>query len=648
MNLTIYGHVNTQVLLYTKDGKYLENHMPGGAALINAIHNGQTKIGLEARETLTFPLVNEGENPARYRREYMKLHQYETANRGKYYAIAQYLGYREGESPTNICHFPTDDPAQAADLVIWDEGWGGLQIPKPEGKVLWASNKSLPDPEAFEGIKERCFLFIDIDVFRQAGAMITSQISWERSASELIWQLQTNEKLTYLLQAPHLLIPFAEDGAVYIVQEAGVLSAYLLLTHGDGEGDLREKIPGIFHHTFAVMTAALGHMFTDFMDGNLKADYLRNILEIGEGFMHSGYKVDTRFESIELQIKADAKDWAMFDIPISNHPQNGQACVNKSWTIADHLSDKLISDIAFDYVLNGTRVIDGLPQISFGALRTIDRWEIEAYQNIKKLIVDYVNNNQIRPLSIAVFGSPGSGKSFGVTQIAQNIFPDKIMQIGFNVSQFTSASDLTHAFQLVRDTILNGKIPLVFFDEFDSDRDGIALGWIKSFLMPMQDGKFKGENGIHPIGKCILAFAGGTAASFEEFIRPMESSDPKDIEHFKNIKGPDFVSRLRGTLSLFGPNPIDKYDKNYILRRALLLRGILEGKFDYKKNPHPVSESIVRAMLQVPTFKHGARSMEAIIDMSRIDHNKWEPSFLPSISQLSLHLDADAFLDLLL
>jgi len=48
-------------------------------------------------------------------------------------------------------------------------------------------------------------------------------------------------------------------------------------------------------------------------------------------------------------------------------------------------------------------------------------------------------------------------------------------------------------------------------------------------------------------------------------------------------------------------------------------------------------------MLNVPKFHHGARSMEAILDMSRIENGVWEPAALPFHSQLALHVDADAF-----
>ena len=262
-----------------------------------------------------------------------------------------------------------------------------------------------------------------------------------------------------------------------------------------------------------------------------------------------------------------------------------------------------------------------------------------------------------------MFGAPGSGKSFGVTQIAKSVLPGKAETLEFNVSQFTSLADLGAAFQKARDTILCGKLPLVFFDEFDSDRDGTPLGWVKSFLMPMQDGKFKDESGEHPLGKCILVFAGGTSTSYEEFIEPLgaetlmhdmlqavrNNEAEKIVEHriyeeFKKAKGPDFASRLRGTINVLGPNPQNESDKNYILRRALLLRSLCGQKLDFEKNPTPISPNIVRAMLHVPKYKHGTRSMEAILDMSRIENNAWEPASLPSYSQLSLHVDAEAFL----
>ena len=230
----------------------------------------------------------------------------------------------------------------------------------------------------------------------------------------------------------------------------------------------------------------------------------------------------------------------------------------------------------------------------------------------------------MRPLSIAVFGTPGSGKSFGVTEVAASIAPNLIEKIDFNLSQFQGVNDLIAAFHKVRDIVLNGKLPLVFFDEFDSTF-GENLGWLKYFLAPMQDGTFREGDSVHPIGKAIFVFAGGTSSTYEGFCGE-EIKDEDKIESFtntfKNAKGPDFVSRLRGYVNILGPNQTDKkWDQLFIIRRAMLLRSLLIRKAPYLINDNgeaQVDNGIIRALLKIPKFKHESRSMEAILEMSML------------------------------
>jgi len=621
--LSIHGHAATRVFTYTENGVYNEFTAPGGAALIAQILQGK---GLAEAAPLSDAHL----------REYLELSRHEDKSKKSYYAIGRRSGIKPGTA------YIYTAPAQCAIL------WGGHLDRFPvadETPVLWASNKGLPGKALFSEAAGVCFLMLDADVLRTAGAMISREISWERTATELVWQLQNNPMLTYLLQAPHILITFAEDGAVYIRRgEEGNLTANLILTHGGAEGSLRGKLPGQIDDAFIVMTSAAALQLKDVMNG-IKELRVLPILKSAEALMTAGYSIN-RLKNSEFDVLGadEAEDETAFEIPI----KPGQDAIDPDlWCISNSVSNRRIFDVAYEYVMEGAKVISGLPQLSFGALTTVDRWEIEAFQNIRNLIVGYANSDSIRPLSIAVFGSPGSGKSFGVTQIAKNVLPGKVEKLEFNVSQLTGQNDLSAAFHRVRDVILEGKLPLVFFDEFDSDREGLPLGWVKSFLMPMQDGKFKDESGEHPLGKCILVFAGGTAAGFEEFIQPMQSDDPDVQQAFKNIKGPDFVSRLRGTINVLGPNQKDENDKNYILRRALLLRSLCERKLDMKKGA-PISPNILWAMLLAPKYKHGARSMEAILDMSRIEGNVWEPVSLPFYSQLTLHVDADAFIKLVL
>jgi len=636
MNISIHGHASSSVYSYTRSGVFCERTVPDEALLLALqflIPSGQV-IADELPDALKDIFVDDGN---RYRRNYYDMRVYEGNKEQTSYTINRSLGYREGKLGTDIYTLPPSKPEEPIDLVVWDGGLGGLQIPKNCRSVLWASKKALPDKALFEKIAQNCFLFLDADVLRSGGAMISRQISWERTVTELIWQLKINPALSYLMTAPNMIITFAEDGAVYINNTDGEQDARLVLTHGGSEGMLREKSDGFFNNTFIGMVLAAFQLFLTDAGEMCKTENIRKMLEAVESLFVTGYVFAEDHQGVTAggERHRVARNWPAFDIPFEIDKAYNHLVVPSTWTIANNLGE--LYNVAFDYVLKGSEVIDGLPQLSFGAFTTIDRWEIEAYQDIRNLIIGYANNENTRPLSIAVFGSPGSGKSFGVTQIAQNVLTGKVEKLEFNVSQFTSLADLGTAFQKVRDTILGGKLPLVFFDEFDSDRDGQALGWIKSFLMPMQDGRFRDESGERPLGKCILVFAGGTASSFEGFV--------KQDEHFKNIKGPDFASRLRGTINILGPNPKDKKEQNYLLRRALLLRSLCERKLKFK-DIAPVSTDIIRAMLRIPKYKHGARSMEAILDMSRIEGNTWEPVSLPSYSQLALHVDAAAFIDL--
>jgi hypothetical protein len=79
-------------------------------------------------------------------------------------------------------------------------------------------------------------------------------------------------------------------------------------------------------------------------------------------------------------------------------------------------------------VLEGPEVaLQGVPWGQFGNLLTVDRQEIESYRSIRNLVGEYAGQKQVsRPLSIAVFGTPGSGKSFGVTEMAKSLLPGQI------------------------------------------------------------------------------------------------------------------------------------------------------------------------------------------------------------------------------
>jgi DNA polymerase III delta prime subunit len=308
------------------------------------------------------------------------------------------------------------------------------------------------------------------------------------------------------------------------------------------------------------------------------------------------------------------------------------------------------------------------PKARYGAYVTVDRDEIERINAIRNLILSYQGNpDDRRPLSIAVFGPPGSGKSFAIKQLAAELFGKQKAVLEFNLAQLDRLEDLHSAFHQVRDASIRGQTPLVFWDEFDSQ----GLRWLQQFLAPMQDAEFRAGNATHPLGKAIFVFAGGTSSTFAKFNRPADGS--AEWESFKGAKkGPDFISRLRGFVDIKGPNPIGRTDSEatgpqagrepqpqwddaargdaaHLMRRAITLRAILErdhpSLIDEATGLASVSPGVVRALLRVRSYLHGARSLESVVKMSALPRaSEFRAADLPSADQLGFHVTPD-FLD---
>src|ERR1019366_2689400 len=153
----------------------------------------------------------------------------------------------------------------------------------------------------------------------------------------------------------------------------------------------------------------------------------------------------------------------------------------------------------------------------------------------------------------------------------------------------------------------------------------------------------------HPIGKAIFVFAGGTSSRLSDFAR-------NESTEFRLAKGPDFASRLKGHVDIVGPDPRGgdpEADPYYRIRRAILLRSMLwnarRGLFTArdKIDRLTIDPGVLRAFLEVRSYRHGARSLETIVAMSTLHGaSRYERSALPAADQLNAHVDAREFLAL--
>lgn len=313
------------------------------------------------------------------------------------------------------------------------------------------------------------------------------------------------------------------------------------------------------------------------------------------------------------------------------------------------------------------------PYTEIGKIKMIDAQEINGFINLRKLIDKYLASREwSTPLPIAVFGRPGSGKSFSVKEIINSVDPGrKTDPLTFNLAQFSDVDQLTEAFHQVQDRALaSDEVPLVIFDEFDSSFGKGPLGWLKFFLAPMQDGLFRGKTGDYRVGRAIFLFSGGTSYTFQDFdsytFQDFDSTGKKfDITSEKEIqdssamrravKLDDFIGRLRGYLNVLGINPEDDQSPRSLfkLRRAILLRAQLEKlaepifRDEKEGRVANISTEVIKAFLETNKYKYGVRSMEAVIQMSRWIDGRFVVASLPSLLQLEIHVDPESFKNIL-
>ena len=166
-------------------------------------------------------------------------------------------------------------------------------------------------------------------------------------------------------------------------------------------------------------------------------------------------------------------------------------------------------------------------------------------------------------------------------------------------------------------------------DEFDCELQGISRGWLKYYLAPMQDGEYTLNGRSYQIKGAVFVFAGGTASTFNGFL----PSTPEEEETFRKVKG---------------PNPVSVSDQSHLIRRAMLMRSQIVHKVSSIYDPESglvnISRNMLSALLSVSEYRHGSRSLEFILDMSRLTEvSRFTPSCLPIDEQLDIHLDVTDF-----
>ncbi|MEA2237600.1 MAG: hypothetical protein QOC81_2324 [Thermoanaerobaculia bacterium] len=578
---------------------------------------------------------------------------------------------RRDDMPSSVL---ANDDAEAAVIALLDSDLGFDKKLEPWPKALaedghtpWVILKtSVPDfkqefwRQLIAGHADRLIVVMTVEDLRRKEIQLIRHLSWERTAQDLINELRRCPALQALRRCKYLIVSFGTEGAMLLTRDEDPRLVFDPAAM-EGEWAPEKKPSGRMIGYTTILAAAVVHEVMIHPKWPQLADALprgiagmRALFENGFGKDRENPKVNLD-EIVAATLKGKKKIVSAALV---------RETTRKSWTILEdrltrsaknfpgHNVEDALYELAARVAVYGPKEeLTEVPQLSIGELFTVDREEIESYRSIKVLLTEYVERTPSEPLSIAVFGSPGSGKSFGVKEIVKAIDGKKqITPLTFNLTQFARPEDLRGAFHQIRDVSLRGKIPLVFWDEFDTTFGTQPLGWLRYFISPMQDGQFQEDQITHPIGTSIFVFAGGTATSKDEFVKPDLTAERKAL------KVPDFISRIKGFLNVTGPNRrAPDGDPHYLIRRAIVLRTMLHRHCPelFRKETRAeengkkrtveilqIAQGVLHAFLNTKTYRHGARSLESVIAMSTLAGRKrFVSSSLPPEPQLALHVE---------
>jgi ATPase family associated with various cellular activities (AAA) len=561
----------------------------------------------------------------------------------------------------------------------------GEDLNDPNTDELDSRLKDLVDSIPDE-VRMRTTILVTVDSLRKYGLPIVESGSIEQAVRDVVGHLEKEPLQSLRRKCKHLVVAFREAAVLYVLTPDGcgerIKGSFHFCPNSDriAQADFR-RYGSMPAKVWIIVAALVKQIRHEIKSNSLQPWDLAPGIRLGvsafNNYWSRGFEEGKPFDLIKKALDLETRKKLQADISKRTRQllisslefDTGRPGLGSSWSRLDAIinDDKNIKRVLFRIVIEGVDTafrstaeeLPGTikepwfpgyaitcPYAEFGSIKTVDEREIGSFTDLGKLIYKYLTDEDWdKPLSIAVFGPPGSGKSFAVKEILRSVSPVKSDRepLNFNLAQFSSVDQLIEAFHQVQDRALSSDdVPLVIFDEFDSHFGGIGLGWLKYFLAPMQDGLFRGLTQDYRVGRSIFLFSGGTASNFMEFREKLS----KEPQQRAQVKLNDFLSRLRGHLDVLDINETGERSSLVKVRRAMLLRSLLEkhakpilrpGTGGDESNAS-IQRDVIDRFLYEWKYEHGVRSMESVIQMSRWIDGCFVLASLPTEAQLASHV----------
>jgi hypothetical protein len=506
-------------------------------------------------------------------------------------------------------------------------------------------------PIAKDGSQDpmKLIVVVSSDDLRAEGIELSHGLSWEKTCEDFVEKLGSNGKLDTLATCANLLVLFGCDGVIWhrgremseptlFFDPLSVEGRFTRRNIGPHPGIAEAFIGGLA--TKVAQSPPRSELYESIKLGFITARRLAKL-----GFRNHELHDWPRYPFSAIMEKTILPEEApnTLDIP----SESISAGDKRHWSILHHnIGDPV--QVACHIVTKGTySAANWIPIARFGDLIVLDRSETEGFRTIFNAIHEYLSTPQTKPLNIAIFGSRGSGKSFASGQVARAAAATssrKIQHLHIDLSHFTSLGDLSTAFNKIRECNLSGTLPLVSIKAFDAEYSGSLLGWLAHLLPVMHGGQVLDRGELQHIGPAILLLG----SSFTKSLKDFEDFSEKQGNEKDVSRTQEFLSCLHAFVDVIGLDQVNSSDVLYPVRRAVALRALLEGREPNLKMGEGISidQSVLDGLLMIPTYRHGLRSLKAIIAMSKVTGKQhFERAALPPEAQLALHFDYSTFME---
>lgn len=260
------------------------------------------------------------------------------------------------------------------------------------------------------GHLDRTIAVLNANELRAVGVPISRQLSWERTAADLVLSLEHEPAWEPLRKCAHIVVPFGLEGVVHLFHPNDQAAARLWYVPGLIENDLLNSGLGEMAGFSSAFTAALAAeiaacppqerlsaatIYEGIEKGIVASRYLLD-RAFGDCKDKQGKPLEPNYPGAGIFDQSEFPGFKVYHVDLPQVPKRsdlsgvGKFC---DWRILDLLRDKPIRELATNVALHGlNEAMPNLPVAKFGGLETIDRWEIESYRSIRNLVREFIKN----------------------------------------------------------------------------------------------------------------------------------------------------------------------------------------------------------------------------------------------------------------